>query len=123
MHPDFVKVGLERNRLAETEIVRFGSGLLRKLAEIPLGVEGAERSAADSSGVRDIDRPDVDVFLLCAFDRGIDIRIRQAGTSAEIIDPGREQDYGLAFPGSWPALHPILQGKIGTCEGPAIAQR
>jgi hypothetical protein len=45
MHLDFVKVWLETNGFAETEVVRPGAGFFRKPRQVGLGIESAERTA------------------------------------------------------------------------------
>src|SRR6516162_10666587 len=66
MHLDFVKVWLEIDGFAETKVVRLGASFFRKTRQVRLGIESAERTAP-TSGIAGIDRPDIDVFFLGAF--------------------------------------------------------
>ena len=55
MHLDFVKVWLEINGFAETEVVRLGAGFFRKPRQVGLGIESAERTASTTPGIAGID--------------------------------------------------------------------
>src|SRR6202043_3515037 len=63
MRLDFVKVWLEINGFAETEVVRLGPGFFRKPRQVGLGIERAERTAPTTPRVARIDCPDIDVFF------------------------------------------------------------
>jgi hypothetical protein len=67
MHLDFVKVWLEINGFAETEVVRLGAGFFRNPRQVGLGIESAERTAPTTPRITGIDCPDIDVFFLGAF--------------------------------------------------------
>src|SRR6266513_2215845 len=123
MHLDFVKVWLEINGFAETEVVRLGAGLFRKPRQVGLGIESAERTASTTPGIAGIDCPDIDVFFLGALNGRIQVRIRDTGASAKIVNARGKEENRLAFPGLGPALHPVLEGEVGTGEGTATAQR
>ena len=66
MHLDFVKVWLEIDGFAETKVVRLGAGFFRKPHQVGLGTESAERTAP-TPRIAGINRPDIDVFFLGAF--------------------------------------------------------
>src|SRR5580692_13204367 len=121
MHLDFVKVRLQRNRRAKTEIVRFGASLFRKTAEVRLRVEHAEFAAADVPGIRNVNRPNVDVLLLGARDGGVEIGIDGIEAPAEIIDTRGEQHDGFTLSGVGPTLDPVLEGEIRAGERTGIA--
>src|SRR6266436_5120260 len=121
MHLDFVKVWLEINGFAETEVVRLGAGFFRKPRQVGLGIESAERTASTTPGIAGIDCPDIDVFFLGALNGRIQVRIRDTGASAKIVNARGKEENRLAFPGLRPALHPVLEGEVGTGEGTATA--
>ena len=66
MRLDFVKVWLEINGFAETKVVRLGTSFFRKPRQVGLGIESAERTAP-TPRIAGIDRPEIDVFFLRAF--------------------------------------------------------
>src|SRR6266404_6505044 len=86
MHLDVVKVWLEINGFAETEVVRPGAGFFRKPRQVGLGIEGAERTAPTPHRITGIDCPDIDVFFLGVFTGPIQVRIRDTRASAKIVD-------------------------------------
>src|SRR4029077_2257126 len=118
----FVKVGLERYRTIEGQIVRFRSSLFREPAEIRLGVENAEVATTEMVAARIIDRPYVDVFFLGAFDGALQVGIHRIKTAAKIIDSGGNHDDGGAMiaGGRGPTFEPILQGQIRTGKRAAL---
>src|SRR5207244_11654945 len=110
---DFVEVRFQGNRALDSEVVRFGSGLFRKLAEISLSVEHPEVSAADVPAARIIKGPDIDILFLRAFDGGLQVRVKRVKTSTKIVDArGDQDDRAAVAAGARPAFQPILQGKI-----------
>src|SRR6516225_99068 len=66
MHLDFVKVWSEIDGFAEIKVVRLGAGFFRKPRQVGLGIESAQRTAP-TPRIAGIDRPDIDVFFLSAF--------------------------------------------------------
>src|SRR5258707_2003433 len=123
MHLDFVKVWLEINGFAETKVVRLGAGFCRKPRQVGLGIEGAERTAPTTPRITGIDCPDIDVFFLGAFNRRIQVRIRDTRASAKIVNARGKEENRLAFRGLWPALHPVLEAEVRASGGPTTAQR
>src|SRR5712672_1539951 len=122
MHVDFVKVWLEINGFAETKVVRLGAGFFRKPRQIGLGIESAERIAPPTPRIASIDCPDINVFFLGALNGRIQVRIRDTGASAKIVNARGKEENRLAFRGLRPALHPVLEGEVGTAEGTATAR-
>src|SRR6516164_351431 len=122
MRLDFVKVWLEINGFAETKVVRLGTSFFRKPRQVGLGIESAERTAP-TPRIAGIDRPDIDVFFLRAFNRRIKVRIRDTGASAKIVNARGKKEYRFAFPGLGPALHPVLEGEVRARICPATSQR
>src|SRR5579864_7627434 len=120
---DFVEVRLQRDRTIEGQVIGFGAGFFRELAEIGLGIEDAEKSTADMTPTGIVDGPDVDVVFLGALDSGVEIGVQGIETSAEVIDTGGNHDDGGAViaRGRGPALNPVLQRKIRTRESAQAA--
>src|SRR6516162_1578210 len=119
---DFVKVWLEIDGFAETKVIRLGAGFFRKPRQVRLGIESAKRTAAPPR-IAGVDRPDIDVFFLGAFNGRIQVRIRDTGASAKIVNARGKEEDRFAFPGLGPALHPVLEGEVRARECPATAQR
>jgi hypothetical protein len=93
------------------------------LAKIRLRSGSEEESAAPVPRIRSIDRPDVDILLLCALDRGIEIRARQSKSPEKIVDPRRDQEYGAPVGGRRPPLHQIQNRERGAGNRTSTAER
>src|SRR6476660_10507723 len=72
--------------------------------------------------IGNVNRPNINVFLLGVLDSGIEIGIDGIETPAEIINARREQNNGLALTGVRPALDPILKCEIRACKCSRTAQ-
>src|SRR5215469_546057 len=101
MHLDFVKVRLEIDGFAETKVVRLGAGFFRKPHQVGLGIESAERTAPTPC-IAGIDRPDINVFFLGAFNCRIQVGVRDTGASAKIVNARRKEEDRFAFSGLGP---------------------
>src|SRR6267143_5107756 len=113
MGANLVKIRLQRDGRARAKVIGFSAGLVRELAEVRLPSGDAEESARPVPVVGGINRPDVDVLLLGAFNRGTEIRASEAEIPAEIVDPRGDQQDGAPVLRRWQTLQEVLKREIG----------
>src|SRR5271168_508797 len=73
------------------------------------------------SGIRCINRPDIDVLFLRVVDGGVEVWTGGSEVSTEIVDARRDEQDGAAFAGVGPPLDQVLEGEIGTGKRAASA--
>src|SRR5207245_498781 len=78
----------------------------------------AKEAAAAVEIIGRVDGPNVDVPFFGAGDGGVDVGILQAkAAAAEIINPRRNEEDGVAPAGRRPALEEIENGEVGAGDG------
>src|ERR1700730_9929606 len=114
---NLVEIASERHWSFESKVIGFRAGFRRKLAQLGLRVRNAEKSAAGVTRVGSVQSPDINVSLLRALHRRVQVGGSWAEISAEVIDTGRNEQYGAAFAVSGKAFDQVLQRQIWTGEG------
>src|SRR4029077_10409091 len=105
MRGELVKIGLQRDGLRDAEIEGFSACCIREFGKVRLRSVGDEESAPAMPRIRSVDCPNVDILLLRAADRRIEIGRPGPKISAKIVNAGREQEYGMPVRGGRPPLH------------------